>query len=601
MKLRYGYASFAQWAEEHLTLHLSTDLFDAGLWQAITVWLQTKVGSGHWLSEPFQVMTAEEDMAGYPRWKQIGVDVLSWVIFHLLVPPGHALVKLWQVIDWAAINRLCAPIYKNSQSGQRAWAPAQLFALLLLFFVLPVSSESELLRLVAIVPLYRWFCGVGVFTPLPDHSTLHTFRKNVGAERFEAILTVVVFCCLKAGLVANELAYFDMMGVAASAHDWTPHERAVLLTQALLRYLELVDKGKAPTVPLPEALRQLVAEVAIEVLANKRLTKDPKTPQRVLKSVERWTQRRQEAKGQAVWEMSLEEAVQVLLAEESEVEAEEENTGDSSLPQEPKARRRWLKRMAQRLKALLPHARGDVDARVRRIRREVMMCGYWLGFLVDSLRGVITAVRVVPLNIVQRSQMIPALDAHRERIHAYPKAVAADSAQDFYPVHQDLDERQIQGHIASRRHQGTGGGLGAGHFTWDEQGHLCCPAGKKMTPGKWRQDGLRPHTTQAADCAACSRKDECLPQGQQPDGPRTIHLDPVAHQRWLQNREHTRTEAYKVAQKKRFASEGWFGLAERLYGADKMPYRSTAMNHVAGLMIGIAMNLVLLARHKQAG
>jgi hypothetical protein len=68
MKLRYGYASFAQWAEEHLTLHLSTDLFDAGLWQAITVWLQTKVGSGHWLSEPFQVMTAEEDMAGYPRW-----------------------------------------------------------------------------------------------------------------------------------------------------------------------------------------------------------------------------------------------------------------------------------------------------------------------------------------------------------------------------------------------------------------------------------------------------------------------------------------------------------------------------------------------------
>ena len=96
----------------------------------------------------------------------------------------------WQAIDWAIINRLCAPIYRNSKSGQRSWAPAQLFALLILFFVLSVPSECALLRLVAIVPLYRWFCGFGIFTTLPDHSTLYDFRKNVGVERFEAIMTV---------------------------------------------------------------------------------------------------------------------------------------------------------------------------------------------------------------------------------------------------------------------------------------------------------------------------------------------------------------------------------------------------------------------------
>lgn len=588
--LSYGHASFVQYGAEQLTLHLSARAFGAELWGTIQAWFQTDVRASHWLSAPFRVMTAEEDVPGYPRWKQMGVDVLSWIIFHLLVPPDHTLVKLWQAIDWVAINRLCAPIYKNSQSGQRAWAPAQLFALLILFFVLPVSSECGLLRLVAIVPLYRWFCGFGVFTALPDHSTLHTFRKNIGVERLEAILTMVVLCCLEAGLIANELAHFDMMGVAASARAWTPYERAVLLTQALLRYWELAEQGKLPDAPLPEALRQLAAEAAIEVLGNKRLKKDPKAPSRVLKSLERWTQRQQEAKGQALWDMSLEEAVKTLLGEEAEEERQES-------PQEPKAQRRWLKGIAQRLKDLLPHAKGDLDARVGWVSSVSLSCGYWLGFLSDGLHGVVTTVGVVPLNIVQHTQMIPALDAHKERVGDYPEEVAADSAQDYYPVHQALDKRQIKGHIASREHQGRGGGLGSDHFTWDEDGQLHCPTGKVMKPGKTRKDSKTPFKAVASDCASCPRKANCLPKGQQPDGPRLIHLEPAAHQRWLQNREHTHTDEYKEAQKKRFASEGLFGLAVRLHGAHKMPYRSEPMNHIAGLMMGITMNLALLARH----
>jgi transposase len=598
MMINYGYASFAQCGEKHLTIHLSRELFDVGLWEAIKAWFQTKGGSFCWLSAPFRVMTAEEDVADYPRWKQISVDVLSWIIFHLLVPPEHSLVKLWQVIDWVAINRLCASIYKNSQSGQRAWAPAQLFALLLLYFVLPVPSECELLRVVAIVPLYRWFCGFGIFTPLPNHSTLHTFRKNAGVARFQAIMTMVVWQCLEVGLIANELAYFDMMGVAASARAWTPYERAVLLTQALLRYLELAERGETPDGALPETLRQLVAEIAIEVLGNQRLTKNPKTPSQVLRSIERWVQRRQESNGQALWEIGLEKAVQILLAQEAEEEIPREAL---SLPHEPKAQRRWLKQVAQRFKGLLPHACGDLDARVRRMRNALLLCGYWLGFLVDSLRGVITDVQVVPLNVVQRTQMIPALDIHKERVGAYPQAVAADSAQDYFQVHQDLDQRQIQGHIASRNHGGGGGGLSTRHFTWDQKGQLHCPEERVMTPGKQRRDGTTPFEAEATDCASCSRRTECLPKGQQPLGPRVVYLNPAAHQRWHQNRAHTHTEEYKEAQKKRFASEGWFGLAERLYGADKMPYRSTPMNLVAGLMIGIAMNATLLVRHGTSG
>jgi len=586
MTLHYGYESSVRCDAEGLTIRLSASLFDPQLWRVIIAWFQTHVRVSHWLSAPFRVMAVEKDIPGSPRWKQVGIDVLSWVIFHLMVPPEDALVKLWQVIPWQVINDLCASAYKNAKSGRRAWAPAQLFAFLVLFFVLAAPSEHELLRMVAIVPLYRWFCGLGLFSPLPGHGMLYTFRQRVGAARFEAILTWVVQRCLACGLIANELLFFDMTDATASAHAWTPYERAVLLTYALIRYLEQLESGVHTEEPTSERVRQLAAEVAIEVLENKRLTQNAQAPSRVLKSLDLWTQRRQEAKGKALWEVSLEQAVQTLLAEER-----------GHLPAEPTAQRRWLQALSRRVKALLPHARGDVDARMGRVGGVRLTCGYWLGFLVDSLHSVITAVRLVPLTVVQRTQMLPALEQHRERVGAYPHAIAADSAQDYYPVHQALDTHSITGHIASRTYHQSSSGLGPEHFTWNEQGDLLCPEGKSMIAGNQRKRGEVPFTGSA--CASCPRKEACLPTKQQPDGPRRILLKPLPHRRWLQNRAHTHTPVYKAAQSKRFASEGLFGLAKRLHRAHKMPYRSTDMNHIAGLMIAMLMNLSLLARRGQ--
>jgi transposase len=587
MTLQYGCASFVRCEADGLTLHLSARLFGVDRWRTITAWFQTPVRDAHWLSAPFRVMTAEEAVPGYPRWKQVGIDVFSWILFHLMVPPDHVLVKLWQTTPWKDINRLVASKYRNAKSGQRAWAPAQMMALLVLFFVLPAPSECALLRLVAIVPLYRWFCGFGVFSPLPDHSTLHTFRKHIGAACFEAILTWIVARCLELGLIANELLYFDMTDVAAAAHAWTPYERAVLLTHALVRYLEQKEKGSAAERPVPEALRQLAAEIALEVLENKRLSQDPKAPHRVLKSLARWRQHGQERKGKAHWEVTVEEVVQALVAEE--------HGGPSLASEDPS---HWLKELARRLKKLLPQARGDVEARVNRVSGVRLVCGYWLGFLVDSLHNVITAVRVVPLDVVQRTQMLPALEQHRERVGAYPAAVTADSAQDYFSVHQGLDNHQIEGHIASRTYNQPTSGLGPEHFTWDQHGQLHCPEGGAMTAGTPRKRGEVPFT--ASGCASCPRKEECLPKKQQPEGPRRILLKPLPHQRWHQNRAHTRTPAYKVAQSKRFASEGLFGLAKRLHRSGKMPYRSLAMNQIAGLMIAIVMDLSLLAQRDEA-
>lgn len=591
MSARDGRLANVQWESGRVVISLSRHLFGEETWAMFRTWCGAGGRDRNWLSAPLRVMTAEENVADYPRWKRVRVDALSWLLFRLLVPQDQKLVQLWQTIDWPAINRLCASVYKNSRVGQRAWAPAQMFALLLLYFVVPVPSESELLRTVAIVPLYRWFCGFGLFSRLPDHSTLHTFRQNLGVARFEAILSLVVYRCLKAGLIGNELVFFDMTGVAASARAWSPYERAVYLTLALLRYWQRKAGDPGLETTLPAALGQLAAEVAIECLGNKRLKKDAKAPGRILQSAERWRERQQQAKGQALWDMGLEEAVHLLLAEE-DVEVEPSQTLEACY--------RWLKQAAQGLKARLPHTAGDHDACVGWVSNVRLICGYWLGFLVDSYQGVITAVQTVPLAVVQSTQMTEALLAHHQRVGDYPQAVAADSAQDYYTVHQALDADQIEGHIASRAYGSLATGLSLDHFTWNEQEQLCCPTGKILQPGQLHRDGRRFFTARKADCLACASREICLPKGQLADGSRRIHLDPIAHRRWQQNREHTRTQTYKRAQKLRFASEGLFGLAKRLHGADKMPYRSEPMNQIAGLMTAIAMDLVLLTRNNQA-
>jgi len=572
--------SSLEFRKQEMILRLQASLFPPALWQQVLAWF-----SGAWqssgLAQPFLSMSTDGNTPGQPRWKHAQADLLSYLIFCFLVPSGHPLVRLWYQIDWAAINRLCAPAYRNQRCGQRAWAPAQLIALLLLFVLLPAPSETGLLAQVSLSPLHRWFCGFGLFSPLPDHSSLHTFRKRIGVERFEAILTWVVLRCQEAGLIANQLAFFDMTGVEASAHRWNPYQRAVLLTYALSRYLERSEQH--PDEPLSASLRGSMAEIAIEVQDNAGLRKQTHLAPRLLRSLERWTN----TKRPPLWTPAIEDAVSAVLAE-----AEPYPAGASDAPEQWRA---WLKSVAQRLKAHLPHARGDLDARVGWTSEVTLLCGYWLGFLVDSLHHVITGVRLVPLNQMQHEQMIPALDQHRHRIGAFPTAVVADSAQDYDHVHQDLDQRQIQGHIAHRAHKGRGGGLSARHFRFNQAGQLLCPSGTLLTAGQPRKDGMVPH--QAQGCATCPIKAECLPQGQQPDGPRLIHLEPQAHQRWLQNLENTQTPAYKQAQKQRFASEGLFGLAERLHQAKKAPYRSEPMNHIAGLLVGMAMNLAVLVRH----
>lgn len=553
-------------------------------WKGLVVWLLEVVGFQQVISNPQRVMTERGGGEDAPRWKQLCIDVLSWLLFLLKVPANRELVTLWQTVPWATINQICAPEYKNAHGGRHAWAPAQMVALLMLMFLYGVPYETVVLAWVKENIVWCWFCGFGFFGPWPNRNALYDFRQRVGPELFEEVLTLAVWACVEAGLVNNLLVSFDLTSVVASGHRWSPYERAVILTKALIRYLELCWAEQRPEEPMPDALRKLAAEVALEVLPHKAL--DRVKPERVVESVGQWDD--QSDSPEPPWQGVVKEVVERVHLTEKPLE-------ESLLEATAEAVRPKLVRVASKLMARLPHTRGDLDARVGRTTSYTWFCGYLMGFAVDSLCHVITAVVLAAGNTKQFKLFPPAMDAHRQRVGA-PQATAIDSAFDIPSIHTYLDQHQIEGHVTSRDHATPAdGGYGTDRLAWDEEHWILrCPNQIPLKlKGKARQGN---QTYVGTACHECRRYKDCCPKGK--GEPKQFILNPVTHRRWQENRTHCLTEEYKAAQAQRFVEEGRFGLAKMNHHGAKAPYRSENMNLIAALLMAIVMNYRILARHQ---
>lgn len=579
--LQGGGTSELSWNAQQLMICLPRQVFGR-MWDTVIGRLTEVQRSGAFFTWTQPAMTKRSNQPDAPRWKVNPLDMLSGLLFLLKVPAEHELVPLWAVIDWAAINNLCAPLYHNAHGGPHAWAPAQIIALLVLMFLYGVPHETTLLCRVQENIVWCWFCGFGLFGPWPDHSTLYTFRKRLGVELFENVLTLAVQACIEAGLVANELIHFDLTTVVASGHRWSPYERAVILSKALTRYLEQIWADQTPEEPFPEPLRILAAQVALEELPHKGI-KDV-SPQRVAQSVADWES--QAHAQQTAWQIMVEEVVQEELVAAGKRSLRPVAT-ETIIP--------WLSKVAKRILEQLPHTRGDLDARVGRTTNYTWFCGYLLGFVVDGCHHIITAVAWAAGNIKQAVLFRPALEQHIQRVHGRPEGAALDSAFDHPDVYRCLDAKGIEGHITSREHaKPRDGGWGTDRLTWHAtEWELYCPNGVPLQPKGDGRSGRQ--TFVGTGCEQCPMYTQCFPSGE--GVPKTFVLDPVHHRRWLQNREHCQTEAYKAAQKARFVEEGRFGLAKMSHGAGRAPYRSDEMNHIAALMIGAVMDWRILARY----
>jgi transposase len=567
--------------EKGVEIRLPAQVFGRS-WQEMMQRVIHSIGKATRIVNSAIVMTSRTPGEKSPRWKPGGLDALSWFVFTLKIPVNHELVRLWHTIDWTRINEVASSAYRNARGGRPAWAPAQLIGMLILMFLNGIAHETVTIARIQENIVWCWFCGFNLFGPFPTHDALYELRKRVGPQCFEQLLTIIIESCLQAGLVSNELVHFDLTPMTASAHRWSPYERAVILARALTRYLERLWSDEKPDQPFCEALRTLAAEVALEVLPHKGLKEVQ--PAQVLESIERWEGQNKES--HCLWQASIEEIVDRLI----ESEEEEPQLSNST-------ERSQLAATAGKVLEQLPHTRGDGDARVGRTTSYTWFCGYLVGFVVDSLFQIITAVVIATGNVKQAHMAKPAMEIHIERV-GVPKSAAMDSAFDHPEVHSILAAKEIQGHITSRDHvQPKDGGYGTDRARWPESSEVpVCPADHPLTPvGNRRSDGTQVYEGSA--CKDCSCYKRCHPKGN--GAAKRFNIKPEEHRQWLKNRDNCHTQDYKDAQKKRFISEGRFGLAKQNHKGARAPYRSETMNSIAAIMIGITMNLRILSRHNE--
>jgi transposase len=195
------------------------------------------------------------------------------------IPQNHLLRTIREVIDFDFIYCKVASLY--SQVGRRSIDPVLLIKMLLLGYLYGIPSERKLEQEIQLNLAYRWFLGLDLCDPVPDHSTLSQNRrrrfKNSGI--FQEIFDTIVFRCIEQGLVTGEVIVTDSTHIKASASKTK---------------VEIITVEKTPSdylLELEQEARQLENEINAKRQSEgkKKSGKKPKDKESVVVKVVRST------------------------------------------------------------------------------------------------------------------------------------------------------------------------------------------------------------------------------------------------------------------------------------------------------------------------
>ena len=131
------------------------------------------------------------------------------------VRPDNPLRRVAEKIDFTFVREEVVPLY--GKNGNESVDPVIILKMLFLLFFDDVSSERELMKIIAERLDYMWFLGYGLNDEIPNHSVLSKARRRWGTQVFEAFFVRVLEQCVQAGLVDGSKIHVDSSLIDANA------------------------------------------------------------------------------------------------------------------------------------------------------------------------------------------------------------------------------------------------------------------------------------------------------------------------------------------------------------------------------------------------
>ena len=141
------------------------------------------------------------------------------VTLESLMPEKHFLRDLDRIISFDFVYEKVGHLYSNV--GRRSIDPVVIVKMLLIGYLYGIDSERRLEQEIRVNIAYRWFLGIDLDEPVPDHSTFSQLRRRKfnNSALFEEIFAEVVKSCIEHGLVDGKLLLTDSTHVKANAKD----------------------------------------------------------------------------------------------------------------------------------------------------------------------------------------------------------------------------------------------------------------------------------------------------------------------------------------------------------------------------------------------
>lgn len=141
------------------------------------------------------------------------------VTMESLMPEKHFLRDLDRLVDFSFVYEKVASLYSNT--GRRSVDPVVIVKMMLLGYLYGIDSERRLEQEVQVNIAYRWFLGINLDEPVPDHSTFSQLRRRKfnGTTLFEDVFEQVVRLCIEKGLITGKLLLTDSTHVRANARN----------------------------------------------------------------------------------------------------------------------------------------------------------------------------------------------------------------------------------------------------------------------------------------------------------------------------------------------------------------------------------------------